>query len=352
MTKRGTNARIHKNSLVFLAPEVDRIDILLNAVRQRMAWEYILENRDSLNLDQHNIKVAESRVAQQKQTVKDSIREAYRWILVPTQEPGASEIELESILMNGDGTLAERVTKKADAGEFVVRTFSPSLLRMQINRLNLWREKPYVPLDILVGYFSQYVYMPKVVQPKVIVDAVWHLDDALVIELDGFAYADSYEDGRFSGLTIKAPAAVRQGGLLVDPVVAAQQIHADTKIAEGEGAADDSSETDSSVGGAALEQGTRTGASGSTTSTSGGLSAATAPTRFHATKDLTVNRVVRDAGQIYEEIVSHFVTSGVPVRVTIDIESDQLAKLSDDQRSALRENLKTLGFGDDDWSMD
>ena len=29
-----------------------------------------------------------------------------------------------------------------------------------------------------------------------------------------------------------------------------------------------------------------------------------------------MNRVVRDAGQIYEEIVSHFVTAGVPVRVT------------------------------------
>ncbi|MBK8733828.1 MAG: DUF499 domain-containing protein [Actinomycetales bacterium] len=38
LTKRGTNARIHKNSLVFLAPEVDRVDVLLNAVRQRMAW--------------------------------------------------------------------------------------------------------------------------------------------------------------------------------------------------------------------------------------------------------------------------------------------------------------------------
>ena len=108
LTKRGTNARIHKNSLVFLAPEVDRVDILLNAVRQRMAWEYILENKDSLNLDQHNIKVAGSRVAQAKQTVADSIREAYRWILVPTQEPGSPQIELESILMNGEGTLAGR----------------------------------------------------------------------------------------------------------------------------------------------------------------------------------------------------------------------------------------------------
>ena len=92
------------------------------------------------------------------------------------------------------------------------------------------------------------------------------------------------------------------------------------------------------------ETGTGTTASGGTTST--------VPTRFQATKELTTNRVVRDVGQIYEEVISHFVTSGVPIRVSIDIESDQLNKLTEDQRAAIRENLKTLGFGDDDWSMD
>jgi len=339
LTKRGTNARIHKNSLVFLAPEVDRIDVLLNAVRQRMAWEYILDSKDSLNLDQHNIRVAESRLAQTKQTVADSIREAYRWILVPTQEPGSSDIEFESILMNGEGTLAQRVTRKADAGEFVVRSFSPSLLRMQINRLNLWKDKPYVPLDTVAGYFSQYVYMPKVVQPKVVLDVAWHLDEVLSIELDGFAYADSYEHDRFVGLTVTKPTAVRQGGLLVDPKVALEQIANDRKP-EGGGNGGGSSETDHSPGGSPPP----------TTTTA--VKGASIPTRFHATKDLTTNRVVRDVGQIYEEIVSHFVTSDVPVRVSLDIESDQLNKLTEDQRTAIRENLKTLGFGDDDWSMD
>ena len=52
---------------------------------------------------------------------------------------------------------------------------------------------------MVVGYFSQYVYMPKVVQPKVVMDAVWHLDDVLSIELDGFAYADSMKTGASSG---------------------------------------------------------------------------------------------------------------------------------------------------------
>lgn len=345
LTKRGTNARIHKNSLVFLAPEVDRIDVLLNAVRQRMAWESILANRDALNLDQHNIKVAESRVTQAEQTVADSIREAYRWILVPTQEPGSSEIELESILMNGDGTIAGRVTKKADAGEFVVRSFSPSLLRMQINRLDLWKDKPYVSVDVVAGYFSQYAFMPKVVHPKVIIDAVWHLDEVLAIEIDGFAYADSYDGDRFVGLTVAAPAAVRQGGLLVDPKIALEQLARDTKPM-GETEQQDEGGEASTSGGAAGRS--VSSASGATTA----IDATPVPSRFNATKDVDIKRVVRDVGQIYEEIIFHFVTSGVPVRLSIDIESDQLDKLTDDQRTAIRENLKTLGFGDNDWSMD
>lgn len=344
LAKRGTNARIHKNSLVFLAPEVDRIDVLLNAVRQRMAWEYILDAKDSLNLDRHNIKVAESRVSQAKQTVADSIREAYRWILVPTQEPGSSDVELEAILVNGEGTLAERVTKKADASEFVVRSFSPSLLRMQINRLNLWKDQPYVPLDTLVGYFSQYVYMPKVVRPKVVMDVAWHLDEVLSIELDGFAYADSYEGDRFVGLTVTKPAAIRQGGLLVEPAVALEQIEKDRKPEAG-GTGNGPTST--------VKGGSTRGAENPGTGIGGGTSVATTvPTRFHATKVLTNSRVVRDVGHIYEEIVSHFVDGGLSVQVSIDIESSQLDKLTDDQRAAIRENLKALGFGPDDWSMD
>jgi len=224
LNKRGTNARIHKNSLVFLAPEIDRVDVLLNNVRQRMGWDYILENKESLNLDQHNIRVAESRVAQTKQAVADAIREAYKWILVPTQEPGSADIELETILMNGEGTLAQRVTKKAEAGEFVVKTFSPSLLRMQIDRLGLWRDKPYVPVQTVAGYFSQYVYMPKVTDPKIVVDAVWRLDEVISVELDSFAYAEGLENDRFIGLTMTAPTDVHQSGLLVDPRVAEEQI--------------------------------------------------------------------------------------------------------------------------------
>jgi hypothetical protein len=42
-----------------------------------------------------------------------------------------------------------------------------------------------------------------------LMDVAWHLDEVLSIELDGFAYADSYEDDRFVGLTVTKPTAVR-----------------------------------------------------------------------------------------------------------------------------------------------
>lgn len=361
LTKRGGNARIHKNSLVFLAPEVDRVDILLRSVRQRMAWEYILDNKDSLNLDQHNLKLATSRVAQAEQTVTDAIREAYKWILVPHQEPGDKDIDLEAVLMNGDGTLAERVTKKARAGEIIVEQYSAQLLRMQINRLGLWKDKHDVPLEQVVNYYSQYVYMPKVTDPKVVIDCVWHLDNVLHVELDSFAYADTHTGDRYVGLTLTKPSAVSRTGLLVDPKVAAQQIEQEKAAAA---AKTSSTTTAGGNGDGAWSAGAGTGTGGGATSGSGGAdssagsgtgasSAAPAvPTRFHATKDLNTTRVVRDASQIYEEVISHFVASGINVTVTLDVESDQLDKLTGDQRTAIRENLKTLGFADHDWSMD
>lgn len=354
LNKRGSNARIHKNSLVFLAPEVDRVDVMLNAVRNRMAWEYILDNKDTLNLDQHNLKLAASRVKQAEQVVADSIREAYKWILVPHQEPGAADIELEAILMNGNGSLAERVMKKADAGEFVVRNYSAALLRMQINRLKLWKDRPHIPVETVAGYFTQYVFMPKVTNPRVVVDAISRLDQVLHLDIDGFAYADVYEDGRYVGLTLSAPAEVRPSGLIVDPVVAGEQIAADIAAAKKKEKIEtgDPSGTEPSSDGEG--SGSSSGIDGGQGSTgaSGGPVAVKQITRFHATKELNSARVVRDVSQIYEEIISHFVSAGIEIKVTLDVESNKIGELTSDQHAAIQENLRALGFGNDSWSME
>ena len=47
-----------------------------------------------------------------------------------------------------------------------------------------------------------------------------------------------------------------------------------------------------------------------------------------------------------------FAAFGTPFEAFQADLSNQLDKLTEDQRTAIRENLKTLGFGDDAWSMD
>ena len=61
-------------------------------------------------------------------------------------------------------------------------------------------------------------------------------------------------------------------------------------------------------------------------------------------------RAVRDVSQISEEILSVFQTAGAAIKVTVDIESQAVGKLTADQVTALRENLSALGFHD--WGIE
>lgn len=346
LARRGGQPRVHKNTLVFLAPDLDRVDTLDSVLRRRMAWASVKTRVRELNLDQHNITVVDGRLAQATQAVADTLRETYKWVVNPYQELGASEIELETIILNGTGTLAERVTRKAESTEFVLKAYAPSLLRQKIDQLRLWEREPHVRVDTLCGYFTQYLYMPRARDHEVIRTAISRMAEVLLPDHDGFAYADSLEDGRYRGLILGgAPLAVSNTGLIVDPKVAKKQIDDET-ASGGDGAS--GGQATSTNGGATGDGSTVDGSSTSGT-TNGGTSSRKV-SRFHATKTLDSARSVRDVSQISDEIVTPLVVSGVQVQMTVDIESSSIDKLTPDQVTTLKENLKTLGFSD--WNIE
>ncbi len=347
LARRGGQPRVHKNSLVFLAPDVDRVDTLDSVLRRKLAWEQVKKRQRELNLDQHNITVVEGRLAQAVQAVADTIRETYKWIIVPYQAAGSPEVELETIIINGNGTLAERATKKAESTEFVLKTYAPSLLRHEIDKLGLWGKQPHVQVDTLCGYFTQYLYMPRVRDHDVVRTAIRRMTDVLLPEQDGFAYADGIDDGRYRGLTVyEAPASVSPSGLVVEPTLALKQIAEETTAAQVKAGPAPTTEPGS--------DGSATTAGDSPTTavaTPRGPAPATKATKFHATKVLDPFRPVRDISQISDEIITPlFTANGVQVTVTVDIESVALDRLTPDQVTALKENLATLGFTD--WSVE
>jgi predicted AAA+ superfamily ATPase len=352
IARRGGQPRIHKNTLVFLAPDLDRVDTLDSVLRRKIAWESIRKRVKELNLDQHNITVVENRLAQANQAVADTIRETYKWIIVPYQEVGDSKVELETIIMNGNGTLAERVSKKAESTEFVLRTYAPALLRQQIDRLKLWSKQPHIQVGTLCGYFTQYLYMPRVRSHDVIHIAIRNLTEILLPVQDGFAYADGQgSDGRYFGLVLHdVPIVVSNSGLLVDPEAAQKQIDDETLSANQGAKIGGTTDDGTEVGTGSA--GTGSDAEGATTDggTAGGEDRQAPATRFHAIKALDPTRPVRDISQISDEILTLFIASGAPVRITVDIESTAVAKLTPDQLTALKENLNTLGFKE--WNVE
>lgn len=345
LASRGGQPRIHKNTLVFLAPDLAQIDTLDNTIRQYLAWASIEQDAAQLNLDQHSLAVARKRLQQADQAVKDTIKATYKWILSPAQEPGSADILIDTIMMNSDGTLATRVTKKAANSEFVVEQYAPTLLRTQIDQLNLWDKQPHIPVETLAGYFTDYLYMPRVQSHDTIRDSVAHLDQVLLKEQDGFAYADSYDEktNRYRGLTLDdAPKTVSMTGLIVNPTVAQTQIDAERP-------------TDTVVdpGQVDIPGGSKPGTPTTGTQTPPVTTppqATPAATRFHGTKQLDPGRAVRDMSQIADEILNLLTTNGINVTVTVDIESQNLADLPAEQVDALRENLNTLGFTD--WNIE
>ena len=233
LESRGNSPRLYKNTLAFLAIDKTRLQDLDEAVRKYLAWESILAEKDTLNLDPHQVKQAETQKIAADGTVTGRIPEAYQWLLVPVQDKPQSSVEWQAFRLTGSDSLAARASKKLRNDELLLTGFAPSRLRMELDGVPLWRGDS-VAIKQLVEDFGRYLYLPRLKESSVLLGAVREGLGLLTWEKDSFAYADSYDEGagRYRGLrggqqvfSIDADSP----GLLVKSEIARKQIDAETK---------------------------------------------------------------------------------------------------------------------------
>src|SRR5207244_12922887 len=82
LESRGNTPRLFRNTLVFLAVDQARLQDLDEAVRRYLAWESIVAETETLNLDPHQEKQAEAQKGSADGAAKASLPEAYRWLCV------------------------------------------------------------------------------------------------------------------------------------------------------------------------------------------------------------------------------------------------------------------------------
>ncbi len=341
---RGNTPRLYRNTLVFLAADKTRLQDLDEAVRKFLAWDSILTEKLTLNLDPQQVKQAETQRHAADGTVTARMPETYQWVLVPVQAKPEAAVEFQAIRLSGQDGLAVRASKKLRSDELLVNSFAATRLRMELDRVPLWREGVHVSIKLLAEDFARYIYLPRLKNSSVLINAIEDGFGLLTWEQDAYAFADSWDitAERYRGLRGGQRVTLTDAdapGLLVRPEVARKQIDADRAQAAA---------TATPIPGISVTGGSQprpvTGTGGSS-----GVPVpppvATQPKRFHGTVTLDATRVGRDASRIADEVIAHLAgLVGAKVTVTLEIEAQIPSGAPDHVVRTVTENSRTLKF--------
>jgi predicted AAA+ superfamily ATPase len=335
---RGNTPRLFRNTLVFLAADKTRLQDLDEAARKYLAWQSILDEQKNLNLSPYQVTQAETQKTAAESAVTARLPETYQWLLVPVQTTPQAAITWEALRLSGTDALAVRASKKLRTDELYLTSFAPTRLRMELDRVPLWRGD-HVPVKQLVEDFARYLYLPRLKDSFVLLHAISDGVNLLTWAHDGFGFADSFDDAgaRYKGVrggTMVAISDPHSTGLVIKPDVASAQIDAERASPPG------------------TTPGQPPGVGpGIPPSGPGGQArpepppGSVKPKRFHGTAALDATRVGRDASKIAEEVIAHLAgLVGASVTVTIEIEANIPDGAPDNVVRTVTENSRTLKF--------
>jgi predicted AAA+ superfamily ATPase len=338
LEQRGAGPRTFRNSLVFAAADIVRLDELKQSVRQWLAWQSIARDQEDLNLDTFQRNQAAAKRDQANETVRTRMRETYTWAIVPAQEPQKKLVWQEIRIPIAPEALALRISRKLHDEEHLLTKMAGSRLRLEVDRVPLW-EGNHVGIKKLRELFAQYLYLPRLRDELTLLEAIQDGIGRFTWDPDTFAYADSWDDTtkRYVGLVAGNVAGVGldSTNLIVKPEVAAKQL-------QDEGAVIGASTRDVQGGdeplyGRPVDQ---QGADREVIAVRERL-----VRRFHGTIALDPLRVVRDTTDIAEAIVQHL--SGLPgshVEVTVEIHAELTDGVPPEVVRTVTENARTLKF--------
>jgi predicted AAA+ superfamily ATPase len=329
LESRGSAPRIFQNTLVFLAADETRLGDLIEAICKFLAWQSILNDKEALNLDPHQVRQAQAQHGQAEAAVRARVPETYQWLLAPAQKTPDSAIEWEAMRQTGQDALAVRASKKLRSDELLITSFAATRLKMELDRIPLWRSD-HVQIRQLADDFAKYLYLPRLRDTSVLIGAINEGLALLTWSQDSFAFADSYDEAkqRYRGLRSGSLGLTGDNaGLLVKAEVAVEQV----KKEKPEPSPQASIDTD---GGTVKPPAVRPGST-----------IKKAPTRYHGSVELDSMRVGRDAGRIADELISHLAgLEGANVTVTMEIEATVPDGIPETVVRVVTENGNSLKF--------
>lgn len=333
---RATTPRVFRNTLVFLAPDGTRLQDLIDAVCRYLAWDSILSDQEMLDLSPHQVKQAETQLKAAEGAVVARIPETYQWLLVPQQASPQDAVAWQAYKLSGQDPLAVRASKRLRNESLLYTALAGTMLRLEMDKIPLWRGN-HVPIKQLTEDCAKYPYLPRFVEPAVLLESISDGLASLAWEKDSFAYADSFDEtsDRYRGLRANVQFSIRDHtapGLLVKPPIAAKQFADERAATSGTPAGPDAVHVP-----VPTAPGQEPGQPTSQTPSR--------PKRFHGSVQLDATRVGRDAGRIAEEVIAHLAAlASAEVNVTLEISARVPEGAPEAVVRTVTENSRTLRF--------
>jgi len=339
--QRGGANRTHRNAVVFLAADEARREELESATRDYLGWSHVLDNDANLDLTQNQRKQAADRKDQADKTVAARLLQTFTWALMPEQPNPSAPFQIRETKVEGQSdSLAERVSRKLGSDGDLSTRQAAATIRLAINKVpQAWKDG-HLSLGVLWGLFTQYPYMPRLRDRRVLDAGV--VDMPMIWQTDAYALATGFDEstGRYIGLWYPTsdgrslPPSATDSLLLVRPDVAMKQIDEEATPAvppktEARTAAGRSPEAEVSTP-------THPGA---------GVAAPPLKTRFYGVKTLRSDRIAMDFKTLADEVLTHLrAEEGVSLTVRVEIEAVAESGFSDARVRTVAENSKTLKF--------
>ena len=228
LQQHGDTARVHRNTLLFLAAKGDDLRDLKVRAKRYLAWDSIVNGERRIeNLRGDRFRQAKNSLTKAERELSSGLVNAYRQTMDPVQDDPqkASYRIVTSTSTPLGGDIVQSAFGKFVAAESLVEEIAPSALANLLDRY-VWDNEStpdHIDIDDLWEMMAKHVYLPRLRNKTVLLKCIEQGANECA-----FGYAkrhdnDGYEDLRYGESTpLMGPRGIaeRTSGLLVNPTMA------------------------------------------------------------------------------------------------------------------------------------
>lgn len=345
----GRGQREFLNRVVFLAADVEVTERLMGAVRHYLAWKRIEGSVDAMNLTPQLAADAKRKMTELAQTADELVRDAYAWVLYPSQfDPHAHYNVDYKRMRRSSRSLAEDVARVLETESELYSVWSPEEIGRTLHTtLQIsWSMRKELSVRELWETSCRYSYMPRLQDLDVLTGALREFSATMFDPSEVFALASGKDPQTGKYRDIRLPYMSMAGSelpitadtLLIDANVARQQFDEQRAAAESfpggeEWPTDPVQPRVPEPSGNEAPQDRDTD-----------VHVQAQPKRYYGTVKLSPATLGRDFMNINREIIDRLQGMGADLEIRLDIQATKPSGFDDMERRVIGENSDTLRF--------